>query len=37
MEPPKIPIGKHGEAISAFGPRNEPGAPKIDAAIREAL
>jgi glutathione peroxidase len=33
----KILIGKHGEAIQAFGPRTEPEAPEITAAIEKAL
>ena len=33
----KILIGKHGEAIQAFGPRTEPEAPEITAAIEKVL
>ena len=33
----KILIGKRGEAIAAFGPRTEPEAPEITAAIEKAL
>ncbi|MDB5427730.1 MAG: glutathione peroxidase, partial [Phenylobacterium sp.] len=33
----KILIGKHGEAIRAFGPRTEPEAPEITAEIEKAL
>ena len=33
----KILIGRHGEAIQAFGPRTEPEAPEITAAIEKAL
>jgi len=33
----KILIGKHGEAIQAFGPRTEPEAPEVTAAIEKAL
>ena len=33
----KILIGKHGEAIQAFGPRTEPEAPEVTSAIEQAL
>jgi glutathione peroxidase len=33
----KILIGKHGEAIQALGPRTEPEAAEITAAIDKAL
>ena len=33
----KILIGRHGEALQAFGPRTEPQAPEIAAAIEQAL
>jgi glutathione peroxidase len=33
----KILIGKHGEAIQAFGPRTEPEAPEVVGAIEKAL
>jgi glutathione peroxidase len=33
----KILVGKHGEALQAFGPRTEPQAPEITAAIDKAL
>jgi len=33
----KILIGKGGEAIAAFGPRTEPLAPEITAAVEQAL
>jgi glutathione peroxidase len=33
----KILIGKDGQAIAAFGPRTEPLAPEITAAIEQAL
>ena len=33
----KILISRHGEAIQAFGPRTEPEAPEITAAIEKAL
>jgi glutathione peroxidase len=33
----KILIGKHGEATQAFGPRTEPEAAEITAAIDKAL
>jgi glutathione peroxidase len=33
----KILIGKRGEAIQAFGPRTEPEAPEVTAAIDKAL
>jgi glutathione peroxidase len=33
----KILIGRDGEAIQAFGPRTEPQAPEVTAAIESAL
>ncbi|MBS0334414.1 MAG: glutathione peroxidase, partial [Proteobacteria bacterium] len=33
----KILLGRHGEALQAFGPRTEPEAPEITAAIEKAL
>ncbi|MBS0363027.1 MAG: glutathione peroxidase [Proteobacteria bacterium] len=33
----KILVGKQGEALQAFGPRTEPLAPEITAAIEKAL
>ena len=33
----KILVGPQGEAIAAFGPRTEPLAPEIIAAVEKAL
>ena len=33
----KILVGKHGEALQVFGPRTEPMAPEVTAAVEAAL